>query len=66
MKPRPRTPALWILEHRRRPSSTTDPVEAERRRAYAAMDPAERLARALALSSFALDLRESARLPRPS
>jgi len=41
-------------------------VEAERRRAYAAMDPAERLARALALSSFALDLRESARLPRPS
>lgn len=66
MKPRSRTPALWILAHRRRPSSTADPVEAERRKAYAAMDPAERLARALALSSFAMGLRESARLSRQS
>jgi len=40
------------------------PVEAERRRAYAAMPPGERLARALALSSFALELRESARRSR--
>jgi len=43
-----------------------DPVDAERRKVYAAMDPAERLARALALSSFALSLRESARLSRRS
>ena len=61
MKPHPQTPALWILAHRRRPSSTMDPVDAERRKVYAAMDPAERLARALALSSFTLRLRESAR-----
>jgi len=64
MKPRPRTPALWVLRHRRRPSTTADPVAAERRRTYAAMDPGERLARALALSSFALGLRESARRSR--
>jgi len=44
MYPRPRTPALWILAHRRRPSSTMDPVDAERRKAYAAMSPAERRA----------------------
>ena len=64
MKPRSRTPALWILGHRRRPSATMDPVEAERQKAYQAMEPRERLARALALSSFTLRLRESARLPR--
>jgi hypothetical protein len=62
MKSRPRTPALWVLTSRGRPSATTDPVEAERRTAYEAMEPGERLARALALSSFALRLRESARL----
>lgn len=64
MKLRSRTPAPWILGFRRRPSATADPVEAERRKAYEAMDPGERLARALALSSFALRLRESARLSR--
>ena len=64
MKSRPRTPALWILAHRRRPSSTAGPVEDERRKAYAAMDPGERLARALALSSFAFRLRESVRHSR--
>jgi len=64
MKPRPRTPALWILGFRRRASRTADPVETERRKAYEVMDPGERLARALALSSFALRLRESARLSR--
>src|SRR3972149_2612670 len=51
MKPRPRTPALWILGHRRRPSATMDTVEAERRATYASMDPGERLARALPLPS---------------
>ena len=61
MKPRSRRPVLWVLAARRRPSATADPVAAERRRAYAAMDPGERLARALALSSFALRLRDSAR-----
>lgn len=64
MKPRSRTPALWVLASRRRPSTTADPVEAERRRVYKAMNPGERLARALALSSFALKLRQSARLSR--
>lgn len=64
MKLRPRTPALWVLGSRRRPSTTTDPVEAERRKACEAMDPGERLARALALSSFALKLRGSAFLSR--
>ncbi len=62
MKPRSRTPALWVLAFRRRPSATADPVEAERRKAYEAMTPGERLARALALSSFVLRLRESAHL----
>ena len=64
MKRRPRTPALWVLGSRRRPSKTTDPVEAERRQAYEAMAPGERLARALACSSFAARLRESAWLSR--
>jgi hypothetical protein len=64
MRRRPGTPALWILRHRRRPSATTGPLEEERRKAYAAMDPAERLARALALSSFALQLRHSPRASR--
>ncbi len=64
MRRRPRSPALWVLGSRRRPSATVDAVEAERRKAYAAMDPGERLARALALSSFALRLRESARPSR--
>lgn len=64
MRRRPRGPALWVLGYRRRPSATVDAVEAERRRAYAAMDPGERLARALALSSFVLRLRESARRSR--
>lgn len=64
VKPRPRTPALWVLGSRRRPSATVDAVEAERRRAYAAMAPGERLVRALALSSFALRLCESARRSR--
>lgn len=66
MRPRSRIPALWVLGARRRPSSTMDPVASERRKAYRAMEPAERLARALALSSFAFALRESARLPRRS
>jgi hypothetical protein len=66
MKPRPRTPALWILGARRRPSATADPIEAERRKAYAAMDPGERLARALALSSFALKLGEANRQAQPT
>ncbi|MBI3031465.1 MAG: hypothetical protein HYY64_18345 [Candidatus Rokubacteria bacterium] len=61
-----RTPALWILGHRRRPSATADPVEAERRKAYSAMEAGERLARALALSSFVAALRESVRLQRRS
>lgn len=64
MKPRPRTPALWIFGSRRRPSATLDPVQVERRRAYQAMYPGERLSRALALSSFAWRLRESAKLQR--
>lgn len=64
MKARPRTPALWVLRSHRRPSATLDPVKAERRKAYQAMDPGERLARALALSSFAFKLRRSARLFR--
>ena len=64
MKPRSGTPALWVLGSRRRSPTTTAPVEAERRRAYQAMDPGERLIRALALSSFALRLRESAQLQR--
>ncbi|MBI4587883.1 MAG: hypothetical protein HY725_03515 [Candidatus Rokubacteria bacterium] len=59
-----RAPALWVLGGRRRPSTTVDPVEIERRKAYAAMDPGERLARALALSSFVFRLRGSARLCR--
>ncbi len=66
MKPRPRARGLWILAHRRRRSSTAGPVEDERRKAYAAMDPGERLARALALCSFTLELRKSARLSRRS
>ena len=41
-------------------------MEDERRKAYAAMDPGERLARALALCSFTLELRKSARLSRRS
>jgi len=45
---------------------TTGPVEAARRQAYAAMEPAERLARALALSSFVFRLRRSTRLPHRS
>ena len=64
MKPRPRRPAVWGLTARRRPSSTMEPVPVERRRAYAAVQPGERLARALALSSFALELRESVRRSR--
>ncbi len=64
MRPRPRRPALWVLASPRRRSATMDPVEAERRRAYAAMEPGERLARALALSSFALELRDAVRRSR--
>lgn len=64
MKPRPRTPALWVLGFRRRPSATVDAVKAERRRAYQAVDPGERLARALALSSFAFKLRGATRLSK--
>jgi len=64
MKPRPRTPALWVLGSRRRRSTTADPVEVERRNTYEAMGPGERLARALACSSFALRLRESGHLSR--
>lgn len=59
-----RTPALWVLGSRRRRSATAGPLELERRQAYAAMDPGERLARALAFSSFASRLRGSARLSR--
>lgn len=62
MKPRSRMPALWVLGSRRRASAVVDLVEAERRKVYAAMGPGERLARALALSSFVLRLRESVRL----
>lgn len=64
MKPRGHTPALWVLRYRRRPSATVDPIQAERHRTYAAMDPGERLARALALSSFSQRLRNGARLSR--
>lgn len=64
MKLRSRALALWVLGGRRRASATADPVEIERRKAYAAMGPGERLARALAFSSFAFRLRGSARLSR--
>lgn len=64
MRRRPRNPALRVLGSRRRPSAPVDAVAAERCRAPVAMDPGERLARARALSSFALKLRGAARLPR--
>ena len=64
MKPRGQTPALWVLRFRRRPSATLDPIEAERNLNYAAMDPGERLARTLALSSFSQRLRDGIKLSR--
>lgn len=62
MRPGPGRPALWVLDVCRRPSNTVDVIEAERRALYRRMDPGERLARALALSSFVLRMRESAPL----
>lgn len=61
MESRPASPALWVLESRRTPSAVVDPLAAERFQGYAAMSPGDRLARALALSSFALRLRERVR-----